>query len=201
MRSRSGDIAVCETYNLQAASSRAKQSNLVLICKSRRDFFISVFLAATRYFMIVPAIAAILLQTSAHASERQRCVRAEIVLWGDGRHDDSAALNAWFRGEPATWANSGEPVGASIAGHSFRLSAPVYVPGGPARRLENFRMVWPERGETVSGGMILSGSDADQAPILSGVSIRGGDPGEGIPFETQDPVSTGRDEEASCGTS
>jgi hypothetical protein len=62
-------------------------------------------------------------------------------------------------------------------------------------------MVWPERGETVAGGMILSGTDADQAPTLSGVSIRGGDPGEGIPFEAPDPVPAGRDEEASCGTS
>jgi hypothetical protein len=150
--------------------------------------------------MVASAIIAILLEATAHASEPQRCVRAEIVLWGDGRHDDSPALNAWFRGEPAIWADSGEPVGASIAGRSFRLSAPVYVPSGGGRRLEYFRMVWPERGETVAGGMILSGSDADQAPILSGVSISGGDPGEGVPFEAPDLVP-GPDEEASCGTS
>jgi hypothetical protein len=173
----------------------------VLIRKSDRDCFVALFLAMPRYFMVACTIAAILLRTTAHASESQRCVRAEIVLWGDGRHDDSAALNAWFRGEPAVWAESADPVGASIAGHSFRLSAPVYVPGGAGRRLEYFRMVWPERGETVSGGMILSGTDADRAPILSGVSISGGDPGEGIPFEAPDPVPAGRDEEASCETS
>ena len=147
------------------------------------------------------AISAILLSATAHAADPQRCVRAEIVLWGDGRHDDSAALNAWFRGEPAIWADSGEPVGASIAGHSFRLSGPLYVPGGAGRRFEDFRMAWPERAETVSGGMILSGTDPGQPPILSGVTIHGGDPGEGVPFEMPDPVPAGRDDEASCGTS
>jgi hypothetical protein len=172
----------------------------VIIRKSHRDCFVALFLPMPRYFMVASAIVAILLQATAHASEPQRCVRTEIVLWGDGRHDDSAALNAWFRGEPAIWADSGEAVGASITGHSFRLSAPVYVPGGAGRRLELFRMLWPERGETVAGGMILSGTDADQAPTLSGVSIRGGDPGEGIPFEAPDPAAS-RDEEASCGTS
>lgn len=126
---------------------------------------------------------------------------ADIVLWGDGKHDDTAALNAWFHGKDAIWATSGEPVGALIAGHSFRLSAAVYVPGGTGRHLENFRMIWPERGETVSGGTILSGSDPDQAPIVSGVSILGGDPGEGIPFETPDPVSGDHVDEASCATS
>ena len=98
-------------------------------------------------------------------------------------------------------AKSGEPVGASIAGHSFRLSDAVYVPGGTGRRLEQFRMLWPERGETVSGGLIVSGSDPDQAPIMSGVSIVGGDPGEGIPFEAPQPAPAGRENEASCATS
>src|SRR5260370_1174377 len=136
----------------------------------------------------------------AHA-EPQRCVAADIMLWGDGKHDDSAALNAWLRGDEAICATSGEPVGASIAGHSFHLSAAVYIPGGTERRLEDFRMVWPERGETVSGGTILSGSDSEKAPVLSGLSILGGDPGEGIPFEMPDPVSGDRTDQASCATS
>jgi len=134
-------------------------------------------------------------------AEPQHCVRAEIVLWGDGRHDDSAALNAWFRGADAIWAENGEPVGESIAGHSFRLSAAVYVPGGTGRRLEDFRMLWPERGETVAGGTIRSGTDPDAAPVITGVSITGGDPGEGVPFEAPDPAPAGRDKEASCATS
>jgi hypothetical protein len=156
----------------------------------------------TRYLVIVSAIvAAVLCGTPAHAAEPQRCVRADIVLWGDGRHDDSAALNAWFQGADAIWAASGAPVGASIAGHSFRLSAPVYVTGGAGRRLENFRMLWPERGETVAGGTILSGADPDAAPVITGVKIEGGDPGEGKPFEMPDPAPAEPDATVSCAIS
>src|SRR5947208_528067 len=62
------------------------------------------------------AIAAVLSSVPAQAAEPQHCVRAEIVLWGDGRHDDSAALNAWFGGADAIWAESGVAVGPAIAG-------------------------------------------------------------------------------------
>jgi len=62
-------------------------------------------------------------------------------------------------------------------------------------------MLWPERGETVSGGTIASGSDPDQAPIMSGVSIVGGDAGEGVPFEIPDSDSGQRPNHASCATS
>jgi hypothetical protein len=148
----------------------------------------------------IAVIAALSFAPAAYA-EPQHCVRAGIVLWGDGRHDDSAALNAWFGGEAAIWAESGEAVGASIAGRSFRLSAPLYVRGGTGRRLEEFRMLWPERGEIVSGGSIESGSDPDQAPIVSGVEIKGGDPGEGAPFDAPDAAPAGRDERASCAIS
>ena len=134
-------------------------------------------------------------------AEPQRCVRAYIVLWGDGRHDDSVALNAWFGGADAIWAENGAPVGAAIAGRSFRLSAPIFVRGGTGRRLEAFRLLWPERGEIVSGGSIVSGSDAAQAPILTGVDIVGGSPGEAVPFDAPDPVPTDRGDRASCGIS
>ncbi len=123
------------------------------------------------------------------------------MLWGDGRHDDSAALTAWFQGADAIWAASGEPVGAAIQGRSFRLTAAVFVPGGTGRRLDDFRMLWPERGEIVSGGSIVSGSDPDTAPIVSGVTISGGDPGEGIPFDMPDAAPPGRDERANCAIS
>jgi hypothetical protein len=155
----------------------------------------------TRYVVILSAIAAVLCSIPTQAAEPQHCVHAQIVLWGDGRHDDSTALNAWFGGEEAIWATSGEPVGASIAGHSFRLSAPVYIRGGTGRRLEDFRMLWPERDETVSGGAIASGGDPAKAPMVSGVSILGGDPGEGAAFEAPDPTPTGRDDKASCAIS
>jgi hypothetical protein len=155
----------------------------------------------SRFAIRVLAIIALLGGIPARAAEPQHCVRAAIVLWGDARHDDSAALNAWLRGEPAIWADSGEPVGASIAGHNFHLSAAVYVIGGTGRRLENFRMVWPERGETVAGGTIMSGSEVEAAPVITGVSIQGGDPGEGIPFEAPAADPADRQNEASCATS
>lgn len=141
----------------------------------------------------------------AGAASAQHCAAAEIVLWGDGRHDDTKALNAWLAGAPAIWGASGEAVGAAIAGRSFRLSAAIYVPGGTGRRIADFLFTWPERGERVSGGSIAAGGDPDQAPILSGVSILGGDPGEGKPFDAPDaaPVrgAGNSDPEASCATS
>ena len=155
----------------------------------------------TRSLVLLYAIIGALALPPSLAAEPQRCVRADIVLWGDGRHDDSAALNAWFRGADAIWAESGEPVGAAIAGRSFRLSAPVLVPGGTGRRLDAFRMLWPERGEIVSGGSIASGSDPATAPILSGVDIIGGDPGERVPFDAPDPAPLARDQPASCAIS
>ena len=135
------------------------------------------------------------------AAEPQHCAPAEIVLWGDGRHDDSAALKAWFDGKDAIWAANGAPVGALISGRSFRLSEAIYVRGGTGRLLEDFRMLWPERGETVSGGVIAAGNDPDAAPILSGVSILGGDPGEAVPFESPEAAPAGRDPRASCAIS
>jgi len=155
----------------------------------------------TRPLVILFAIVGALALPWSLAAEPQHCVRAEIVLWGDGRHDDSAALNAWFGGADAIWAESGAPVGTAIAGHSFRLSAAVFVPGGTGRRLEDFRMLWPENGEIVSGGSIASGSDPEKAAVVSGVDIVGGDAGEGVPFEAPDPDPAQRNPTASCATS
>jgi hypothetical protein len=140
----------------------------------------------------------------AQAAQPQHCVRADIILWGDGKHDDTAALNAWFRGAAAIWAATGEPVGGAIEGHSFRLIGAVYATAGSARRLEDFRMLWPERGESVSGGTILTGSDPNAAPVSSGVTIVGGDSGEGKPFDAPDPpndASARQNEQESCATS
>jgi len=138
---------------------------------------------------------------SALAAEGTRCARGDIVLWGDGRHDDTAALNAWLQGDNLVWAESGEAVGDGITGRSFRLSAAIYVPGGTGRRLESFRLVWPERGETVTGGTVRAGDDPDLAPLLSGVEIVGGDPGEGVPIDTPDVSPHDRRDPARCAVS
>jgi hypothetical protein len=131
--------------------------------------------------------AALLALSSAEAEEQSKCSAAPHLLWGDGEHDDTAALNAWFRGETVIWAQTHEPVGAEIADRTFLLSSTVYVSGGTGRKLEHFRMVWPERQETVSGGTLLSGSDPDKPPIAENIITVGADPDEGVPYKTPDP--------------
>ena len=77
-------------------------------------------------------------------ADKQRCVRTQNILWGDGRHDDAVALNAWLLGEDAVWADTGKSVGAAIAGRSFRLASAIYVIGGTGRSLSDFRLLFPE---------------------------------------------------------
>src|SRR6201993_4491805 len=126
--------------------------------------------------LIVVLIAAV---SPAGAEDQSKCSAAPPVLWGDGEHDDTAALNAWFRGETVIWAQTHEDVGAEIADHTFRLSSVVYISSGTGRTLERFRMVWPERQETVSGGTIRSGDDPDLPAVAEGVKTIGADPDEG----------------------
>jgi hypothetical protein len=172
------------------SSLLAQRSNLAPARFLRRDCFVAALLAMTFAGL-----------GNARAGEPQRCARAEIVLWGDGRHDDTHALNAWLKGDNAMWADSGKPVGAAISERSFRLSGAVYVRAGTGRTLENFRLLWPERGETVSGGAIVAGTDPDQAPMMTGISIVGGDPGEGQPFDLPDPAPARLGDLESCATS
>jgi hypothetical protein len=131
----------------------------------------------------------------------QDCTRAPVVLWGDGRHDDTAALNAWLRGRDAIWAVTGAAVGEAIEGRSFRLSSAIYVQAGTGRILRDFRLEWPERREIVTGGTIAAGHDPDAAPLQSGVTIAGGDPGEGVPFDVPDREPEQAQRDASCAIS
>ncbi len=48
---------------------------------------------------------------------------------------------------------------------------------------------------------MLSGDDPDTAPAVSGVTIVGGDPGEGVPFDSPDIAPTARSDPARCATS
>ena len=115
--------------------------------------------------LIAAALAAALLSLSpAKAEEQSNCAAAPRVLWADGEHDDTAALNAWFRGETVMWAQTHEPVGAEIADRTFLLSSTVYISGGTGRRLEHFRMIWPWRKEVVSGGTITTGLEEASRP-------------------------------------
>ena len=131
---------------------------------------------------------AVLLAWTAWAEAAPGCRPVGRVLWGDGRHDDTAALNAWFRGERVAWAETGASVGAVIAGRTFLLSTALYAPSGSGRSLEQFRLLWPARHETVAGATIRTGSDRNRAPIMLGITKTGGDSGEGVPFAGPDPA-------------
>jgi hypothetical protein len=138
------------------------------------------FMAAAVLVMLVALSAAI-------AEEPSKCAAAPHLLWGDGEHDDTAALNAWFQGETVIWAQTHDAVGEEITDRTFLLSSAVYISSGTGRKLERFRMVWPERRETVSGGAIVAGNDPNQPPVADGITKIGADPDEGVPYETPDP--------------
>ena len=108
------------------------------------------------------------------------------VLWGDGAHDDTAALNAWFRGGRVVWGQTDGPVGSLIVGHVFRLKGAVLIPSGTGRSIERFELYWPERRERVSGGSIRAGSDPDKPPIATGIVKVGAGPDEGVAYPAPD---------------
>ena len=120
------------------------------------------------------------------AEERSDCAAAPAVLWGDGEHDDTAALNAWFRGDKVAWAETHEPVGAEIADRTFLLSSTLYVSGGTGLQLDHFRMIWPSRNEVVSGGTITTGNDPDAEPRTEGITMVGANSDEGVPYKAPD---------------
>ncbi len=142
--------------------------------------------------------ASMLLAVPAWAGDGSKCPVASLVLWGDGRHDDTRALNAWFRGDPVIWAQTGQPAGPQIADRSFLMTSAVYVPSGTGRRLERFRMIWPARKEVVSGGTIVAGNDADKPPLAIGITKTGAGPDEGVPFPAPKPQPADRDSRTDC---
>ena len=138
--------------------------------------------------LIVAAVPAMFVAWSAAlADEPSKCAAAPHLLWGDGEHDDTAALNAWLQGETVIWAQTHDAVGEEISDRTFLLSSAIYISSGTGRKLERFRMIWPERKETVSGGAIVAGNDPDQPPIADGITKIGADPDEGVPYKTPDP--------------
>jgi hypothetical protein len=128
-------------------------------------------------------LAALMAVSPAAAEEPSDCAAAPPVLWGDGQHDDTAALNAWFRGETVVWAQNHVMIGSEITDRSFLLSATVYVHGGTGRKMERFQMLWPHRNEVVSGGTILTGSDPQEPPTAEGITKINADPDEGVPYD------------------
>lgn len=147
------------------------------------------------------SLALLVVSLPAAAAEPSNCAAGAVVLWGDGVHDDTVALNAWLRGEAAVWAGSHEQVGAVIAGRAFLLSQAVYAPGGTRRRLEQFRFLWPQRHETVSGDVLATGTDPNAPPSGANIRIVGGDNGEGVAFQAPDPEPRKPADAAKCLTS
>jgi hypothetical protein len=135
---------------------------------------------------IAAVLALTLLALPAAKAEDPDCAAAPRLLWGDGEHDDTAALNAWFRGETVMWADTRQPAGAEISDRTFLLSSTIYISSGTGRRLQRFRMVWPQRDEIVSGGSILAGNDPDQPPVAENITKIGADPDEGVPYKAPD---------------
>lgn len=160
--------------------------------------FVAIALSAASVWAAAPA----------GAADTSKCTVAGPVLWGDGEHDDTAALNAWFRGDSVVWAQTGRPVGSQIGGSKggeaesgarvFRLSGPVYIPSGTGRRIEQFEFVWPQRRERVSGGTILAGPDPAKPPVAIDLRKIGSRPGEGVPFKTPDAKPVNRDAGTNC---
>jgi len=135
---------------------------------------------------------------SAPAAEKPDCEAAGLALWGDGKHDDTGALNAWFKGDRVVWAQTGRPIGPEITGRDFLLSSTVFIPSGTGLRLERFQMIWPARRERVSGGTILTGSDPDKPAIQVGIVKIGSGPDEGVPYDAPRPKPGIRELPESC---
>jgi hypothetical protein len=150
----------------------------------------ALFLAGLAMAVLAPA--------QASAGDSSKCGAKLFVLWGDGRHDDTAALNAWFRGDAVVWGESGRTVGPQIADRVFRLSSPVYIPSGTGRSIAHFQFVWPDRKELVAGGMIVAGGDPKQPPVATGLTKIGTGPNEGVPFASKTPKPAAPDNRADC---
>ena len=137
--------------------------------------------------LALPLLIAMAALPPAWAADSSKCGATLFVLWGDGRHDDTVALNAWFRGDPVVWGQTGRSIGPQIADHVFKLTAPIYIPSGAGRRIEHFEFFWPERKEVVAGGAIVSGVDPNQPPVASGLTKIGAGPNEGVPYPSKTP--------------
>jgi hypothetical protein len=136
--------------------------------------------------------------TPAWATESSKCGARLLVLWGDGKHDDTAALNAWFRGDAVIWGSNGRTVGPQIADHVFRLSSAIYINSGTGRRIEHFQFIWPARKELISGGMIVAGVDPNRPPVATGLTKIGAGPNEGVPYPSKTPKPAAARDSADC---
>jgi hypothetical protein len=148
--------------------------------------------------LVVLLLALTAILSPAWASEGSKCAAKSYVLWGDGKHDDTAALNAWFRGDAVVWGQNGRTIGPQITDRSFRLSSPVYIPSGTGRSIAHFQFFWPARKEVVAGGTIVAGADPKRPPLATGLTKIGVGPNEGVPFPSRTPQPADDDDRTNC---
>ena len=79
---------------------------------NRRQFF--------KRSVAAPAVAALVSKGEAIAAPR------ELVLYADGEHDDTTALNAWWVGKPVKWDN-GKPVSNVIRQRLFLVNTGLAI--------------------------------------------------------------------------
>jgi hypothetical protein len=151
-----------------------------------------------RWAAFVTLLSATALVSSAHAADNSKCSAKVFLLWGDGQHDDTAGLNAWFRGDTVLWGKSGGVVGPRIADHSFLLTGVLYIPSGTGRTIEHFRLFWPARKEIVAGGTIASGDDSNRPAVTANLTKVGVGPGEGEPFPILKPKPAAAGDRSDC---
>ncbi len=69
------------------------------------------------------------------------------VLYGDGYHDDTEGLQAFFDGREVFWPD-GSPVGAALNGHAFYITETIVLRrtgGRPARFMNNCGLAFTRR--------------------------------------------------------
>lgn len=69
---------------------------------------------------------------------QRRAPSGALVLYGDGDHNDAAALYAWQQGKPVAWP-TGRLVSNRLDGYTFRVDSEWVVPyqqRDPRRRME-----------------------------------------------------------------
>lgn len=79
------------------------------------------------------------------------------VLWGDGRHDDTAALNAWGAGRPVVYPD-GTPVTKVIANSVFLITGTIHI-----SRQDPGLMI-------INNHFRYAGPDLDRRPTLRSVA-------------------------------
>lgn len=93
---------------------------------NRRGFLKSMLAAGAASYVV----------TSAGVLMPVRKLWTPLQLWGDGIHDDTAALQAWINGEPVIDMRTGASLGRVLIGGEYQVSQTIYMtPDKPVREM------------------------------------------------------------------